>query len=159
MLKISNNSKKQHEATRSMAIGEMMERARLAAMNTNNSRSQSPGVGNTGISSQFMDAIQRSDQIPIADNHQQHRVNQSPSSPLENIVSPSSSSHHHGQSRQNRPARHYPRPPLLNTWQGRGSGHDEFAGMMSDREKQWVVKIQLHQVSQTQEEVNTDARK
>jgi hypothetical protein len=26
--------------------------------------------------------------------------------------------------------------------------------MMSDREKQWVVKIQLHQVSQTQEEVN-----
>jgi hypothetical protein len=123
-----------------MPIGEMMERARLTAMNTNNSRSQSPG-----ISSQFMDAIQRSDQIPIVDNHQ----NQSSSSPIN-----SPSSRHHGQSRQNRPARHYPRPPLLNTWQGRGPGHDEFSGMMTDREKQWVVKIQLHQVSQTQEEVN-----
>jgi hypothetical protein len=129
-------------------IGEMMERARLTAMNTNNSRSQSPG-----ISSQFMDAIQRSDQIPIVDNHQ----NQSSSSPIDTIISPSS--RHHGQSRQNRPARHYPRPPLLNTWQGRGPGHDEFAGMMSDREKQWVVKIQLHQVSQTQEEVNIYLKK
>jgi hypothetical protein len=145
----------QQQQQRSMAIGEMMERARLAAMNTNNSRSQSPGVGNTGMSSQFMDAIQRSDQIPIVDNHQQqqHRTNQSPSSPLDTIVSPSSSSHHHGQSRQNRPSKHYPRPPMLNTWQGRGSGHDEFAGMMSDREKQWVVKIQLHQATQSQEEV------
>jgi hypothetical protein len=145
-----------------MAIGEMMERARLAAMNTNNSRSQSPGVSNTGMSSQFMDAIQRSDQIPIVDSHQQsqqqHRPNQSPSSPLDTIVSPSSSSHHHGQSRQNRPTKHYPRPPMLNTWQGRGSGHDEFSGLMSDREKQWVVKIQLHQVSQTQEEVKIDLK-
>ncbi|CAF2799839.1 unnamed protein product [Rotaria sp. Silwood2] len=143
----------QREASmRSMAIGEMLERARLSATNTtnsNNSRSQSPSVGNTGISSQFMDAIQRSDQIPIIDNHQQHRTTESPSSPLDTIVSPSSSSRH---SRQNRPAKHYPRPPLLNTWQGRGSGHDEFAGLMTDREKQWVVKIQLHQVSQTQEE-------
>jgi hypothetical protein len=147
----------QREASmRSIAIGEMLERARLTAANTtnsNNSRSQSPAVvGNTGMSSQFMDAIQRSDQIPIVDNHQQqqHRTTESPSSPLDTIVSPSSSSRH---SRQNRPAKHYPRPPLLNTWQGRGSGHDEFAGMMTDREKQWVVKIQLHQVSQTQEEV------
>ncbi|CAF3393614.1 unnamed protein product [Rotaria sp. Silwood1] len=137
---------------RSMAIGEMLERARLAAANatnSNNSRSQSPSVGNTGMSSQFLDAIQRSDQIPIVDNHQQHRTAESPSSPLDTIVSPSSSSRH---SRQNRPAKHYPRPPLLNTWQGRGPGYDEFAGMMTDREKQWVVKIQLHQVSQTQEE-------
>jgi hypothetical protein len=144
----------QREASmRSMAIGEMLERARLTATNTtssNNSRPQSPAVSNTGMSSQFMDAIQRSDQIPIVDNHQQHRPTESPSSPLDTIVSPSSSSRH---SRQNRPAKHYPRPPLLNNWQGRGSGHDEFAGMMSDREKQWVVKIQLHQVSQTQEEV------
>ena len=151
---------------RSMAIGEMMERARLAAMNNNNmntSRSQSPGVTNTGMSSQFMGAIQRSDQIPIVDAHQkqqqqqqqlqQNRANQSTSSPMDNIVSPSSSSHHSGQPRQNRPSKHYPRPPCLNTWQGRGPGHDEFAGMMSDREKQWVVKIQLHQVSQTKEEV------
>ena len=91
----------QREATRSTAIGEMMERARLTAMNTNNSRSQSPTVGNTGMSSQFMDAIQRSDQIPIVDN-------QSSSSPRDTIVSPSSSSHHYSQSRQNRPARHYP---------------------------------------------------
>ncbi len=148
---------------RSMAIGEMLERARLSAANatsSNNSRSQSPAVGNTGMSSQFMDAIQRSDQIPIVDHHhqqqqqhqhQQQRLTDSPSSPHENIVSPSSSSRH---SRQNRPAKHYPRPPLLNTWQGRGPGHDEFAGMMTDREKQWVVKIQLHQVSQTQEEVS-----
>jgi hypothetical protein len=129
-----------------MAIGEMMERARLTAMNTNNSRSQSPVIGNTGMSSQFMDAIQRSNQIPIVDNQP---------SPRDTIVSPpSSSSHHYGQSRQNRPARYYPRPPLLNTWQGRGPNHDEFAGMMSDREKQWVVKIQLHQASQTQKEVN-----
>ncbi|CAF3064083.1 unnamed protein product [Rotaria sp. Silwood2] len=143
----------QREETRSMSIGEMMERARLTTMNINNSRSQSPTIVNSGMSSQFMDAIQRSDQIPIVDNHQQqqHRTNnQSSSSPLDTIVSPSS--HHHNQSRQNRPAKHYPRPPLLNTWQGRGSGHDEFAGMMTDREKQWVVKIQLHQVSQTQEE-------
>lgn len=149
----------QREASmRSMAIGEMLERARLAAanaVNANNSRSQSPAVVNQGISSQFMDAIQRSDQIPIVDNHQhhqqqqQHRPTESPSSPLENIVSPSS---RHGN--KNRPAKHYPRPPLLNTWQGRGPNHDEFAGMMTDREKQWVVKIQLHQVSQTQEEVN-----
>ena len=130
------NQPQAHEPTRSMVIGEMMERARLTTMNTNHSRSQSPSAG---ISSQFMDAIQRSDQIP----------NQS--SPP--VASPSSHHHHHGQSRQNRPARHYPRPPLLNTWQGRGPNHDEFAGMMSDREKQWVVKIQLHQVSQTQEEV------
>ena len=152
----------QREATRSMAIGEMMERARLAAMNTNNtnnSRSQSPAVGNNpGMSSQFMDAIQRSDQIPIVDSHQkqqqQQRANQSPSSPLDNNASPSSSGHHPSQSRQNRPARHYPRPPCLNTWQGRGPGRDEFGGMMSDREKQWVVKIQLHQVSQTKEEVS-----
>jgi hypothetical protein len=150
----------QREASmRSMAIGEMLERARLTATNvtsSNNSRSQSPAVGNSGMSSQFMDAIQRSDQIPIVDNHQQqqqqqNRPSESPlSSSLDNIVSPSSSSRH---SRQNRPAKHYPRPPMLNTWQNRGSGHDEFAGMMTDREKQWVVKIQLHQVSQTQEEV------
>jgi hypothetical protein len=144
----------QREASmRSIAIGEMLERARLAATNptsSNNSRSQSPAVGNSGMSSQFMDAIQRSDQIPIVDNHQQHRPNESPLSPLDNIVSPSSSSRH---SRQNRPSKHYPRPPMLNTWQGRGPGHDEFSGLMSDREKQWVVKIQLHQVSQTQEEV------
>ncbi len=120
-----------------MAIGEMMERA----MNTNNSRSQSPVIVNTGMSSQFMDAIQRSNQIPIVDNQ---------SSPRNTIVSP----HHYGQSRHNRPAKYYPRPPLLNTWQGRGPNHDEFAGMMSDREKQWVVKIQLHQASQTQKEVN-----
>lgn len=138
------------EPTRTMAIGEMMERARLSAMNTNNSRSQSPIAVNTGISSQFMDAIQRSDQIPIVDNQQQ-RTNQSSSSPRDTIVSPS---HHYGQSRQNRPAKYYPRPPLLNTWQGRGPHHDEFAGMMNDREKQWVVKIQLHQASQSQEEVN-----
>jgi DNA-binding protein H-NS len=143
----------QREASmRSMAIGEMMERARLNAANTantNNSRSQSPAVGNTGISSQFMDAIQRSDQVPIVDNHQQHhRTSESPSSPHDTNVSPSSR-----HSRQNRPVKHYPRPPLLNTWQGRGPGHDEFAGMMTDREKQWVVKIQLHQASQTQEEV------
>ena len=150
----------QREATRSMAIGEMMERARLAAMNTNNtnnSRSQSPAVGNNpGMSSQFMYAIQRSDQIPIVDSQQkQQRVNQSPSSPLDINASPSSSSGHHpSQSRQNRPARHYPRPPCLNTWQGRGPGRDEFGGMMSDREKQWVVKIQLHQVSQTKDEVS-----
>jgi hypothetical protein len=144
---LHNQQQQQREPTRSMAIGEMMERARLTAMNINNSRSQSPTVSNTGMSSQFMDAIQRSDQIPIVDSHQ----NQLSSSPIDTIVSPSS--HHHNHSRQNRPARHYPRPPLLNTWQGRGPGHDEFSGMMSDREKQWVVKIQLHQVSQTQEEV------
>ena len=126
----------QPQAPPQMAIGEMMERARLSAMQTDPSRSQSPSVG---ISSQFMDAIQRSDQIP----HQ-------PSSPP---VEPMISSHH-GQSRHNRPARHYPRPPLLNTWQGRGPNHDEFAGLMGDREKQWVVKIQLHQVSQTSDEVN-----
>ena len=127
------------QATPSMAIGEMMERARLSAMNSNNSPSQSPSHG---ISSQFMDAIQRSDQIP----------RQPSSPPVDSSVS------HHGQSRQNRPARHYPRPPMLNTWQGRGSGHDEFAGLMGDREKQWVVKIQLHQVSQSQEEVNKTLR-
>ncbi|CAF1414304.1 unnamed protein product [Rotaria magnacalcarata] len=142
----------QRERPLSMPIGEMMERARLSAMNINNSRSQSPTVANSAMSSQFMAAIQRSDQIPIDDNHhQQNRVNQTlSSSPLETIVSPSH--HHHNQSRQNRPTKHYPRPPLLNTWQGRGSGHDEFAGMMNDREKQWVVKIQLHQASQTKEE-------
>lgn len=148
-------AQRQREASmRSMAIGEMLERARLAANNTtssNNSRSQSPAVTNNGISSQFMDAIQRSDQIPIIDNHQPQRSNEPPSSPLDNIVSPSSSTSRH--TRTNRPAKHYPRPPMLNTWQGRGPGHDEFAGMMTDREKQWVVKIQLHQVSQTQEEV------
>jgi hypothetical protein len=154
-LQQQQQQQQQREASmRSMAIGEMLERARLAAANatsSNNSRSQSPSVGNTEMSSQFMDAIQRSDQIPIVDNHQQqHRPTESPSSPLDTIASPSSSSRH---SRQNRPAKHYPRPPLLNTWQGRGPGHDEFAGMMTDREKQWVVKIQLHQVSQTQEEV------
>ncbi|CAF4858473.1 unnamed protein product, partial [Rotaria socialis] len=67
----------QREGTRSMPIGEMMERARLSAMNINNSRSQSPTVANSAMSSQFMDAIQRSDQIPIVDNHhQQNRVNQ-----------------------------------------------------------------------------------
>jgi hypothetical protein len=122
-----------NQQRQSMAIGEMMERARLTAMNTNNTRSQSPSVG---ISSQFMDAIQRSDQIPT----------QPSPPPVDTNV------HHHGQSRQNRPARYYPRPPMLNTWQGRGPNHDEFAGLMSDREKQWVVKIQLHQASQTQEE-------
>ncbi|CAF4727323.1 unnamed protein product, partial [Rotaria magnacalcarata] len=80
----------------------------------------SPTVANSAMSSQFMAAIQRSDQIPIDDNHhQQNRVNQTlSSSPLETIVSPSH--HHHNQSRQNRPTKHYPRPPLLNTWQGRG---------------------------------------
>ncbi|CAF4713816.1 unnamed protein product, partial [Rotaria magnacalcarata] len=58
-----------------MPIGEMMERARLSAMNINNSRSQSPTVANSAMSSQFMAAIQRSDQIPIDDNHhQQNRV-------------------------------------------------------------------------------------
>ena len=119
-----------------MAIGEMMERARLSAMQNDPSRSQSPSVG---ISSQLMDAIQRSDQIP----------HQSSSPPVvEHMHS------HHGQPRQNRPARHYPRPPLLNTWQGRGPNHDEFAGLMGDREKQWVVKIQLHQVSQSSAEVD-----
>ena len=149
---------------RPMAIGEMMERARLAAMNNNNnmntSRSQSPGAPSTGMSSQFMGAIQRSDQIPIADAHQQqqlqqqqNRTNAPSSSPMDTIVSPPSVSHHSGQTRQNRPSKHYPRPPCLNTWQGRGPGHDEFAGMMSDREKQWVVKIQLHQVAQTKDEV------
>lgn len=148
-------AQRQREASmRSMAIGEMLERARLTANNntsSNNSRSQSPTVTNTSMSSQFMDAIQRSDQIPIVDNRQQQRSNEPPSSPLDNIVSPSSSSSR--QTRTNRPAKHYPRPPMLNTWQSRGPGHDEFAGMMTDREKQWVVKIQLHQVSQTQEEV------
>lgn len=149
--RILNNNR--NEGTRPMAIGEMMERARLTAMNINNSRSQSPIPPSSGISSQFMDAIQRSDQIPIVDN-QQNRINNQvapSSSPLEPIGSPPS--HHHNQSRQNRPAKHYPRPPLLNTWQGRGPGHDEFAGMMNDREKQWVVKIQLHQATQTLEEV------
>lgn len=126
-----------------MAPGEMLDRARLTSMN--NSRSQSPG-----ISSNFMDAIQRSDQMPIVDNQQKGNTS---SSPIDTIVSPSSP-HHQNQSRHNRPARHYPRPPLLNTWQGRSPGYDEFAGMMNDREKQWVVKIQLHQVSQTQDEVN-----
>ena len=156
---MQQQQQQQREASmRSIAIGEMLERARLAAANTantNNSRSQSPGVVNQGISSQFMDAIQRSDQIPNVDNHhqqqQQHRPTESPLSPLENIISPSSTSRH---TNKNRPAKHYPRPPLLNTWQGRGPNHDEFSGMMTDREKQWVVKIQLHQVSQTQEEVN-----
>jgi hypothetical protein len=136
------NQQLQRQPTQQMAIGEMMERARLTAMNTNNSRSQSPSVG---ISSQFMDAIQRSDQIPNRPSP--------PPPPVDTNVP------HHGQSRQNRPARHYPRPPLLNTWQGRGPGHDEFAGLMSDREKQWVVKIQLHQVCQTQEEVKINNRK
>ena len=141
----------QRETTHLMPIGEMMERARLTAMNTNNSQSRSSTIGNNGISSQFLNAIQRSNQIPIIDNH----PNQPSTIQLDKIVSPLSplSSHHHYQSRQNRPSKHYPRPPLLNTWQGRGSGHDEFAGMMTDRDKQWVVKIQLHQVSQTEEEV------
>lgn len=107
--------------------GSLLEQARLAPMEPSSS---------TGISSQFLDAIQRSDQIPA----------QPSSSPIESM-----SNHRH-----NRPTRHYPRPPMLNTWQGRGPKHDEFAGMMSDREKQWVVKIQLHQVSQTQEEVMLD---
>jgi len=101
-------------------IGGLLEQARLAPMD---------GSPTPGISSQFLDAIQRSDQLPA----------QPSSPPVDN--------HRH-----NRPARHYPRPPMLNTWQGRGPKHDEFAGMMSDREKQWVVKIQLHQVSQTPEE-------
>ncbi|CAF3916466.1 unnamed protein product [Rotaria sordida] len=151
---LNNNllyDQQQRQPTHSMAIGEMMERARLTAMNINNSRSQSPIIINSEMSSQFMDAIQRSDQISIVDNHQTNNQ----SSSLNTIISPSSHHHHHhhhNQLRQNRPAKHYPRPPLLNTWQGRGSGHDEFAGMMNDREKQWVVKIQLHQASQTQEE-------
>ncbi|CAM4778550.1 unnamed protein product [Rotaria magnacalcarata] len=150
MLYAQRQQQQREASMRSMAIGEMLERARLTAGNATNinpARSQSPGLtGNTGMSSQFMDAIQRSDQIPIAENN---RPTESPSSSLDNIVSPSSSSRH---SRHNRPAKHYPRPPLLNTWQGRGPGHDEFSGLMTDREKQWVVKIQLHQVSQTQEE-------
>ncbi|CAF5010792.1 unnamed protein product, partial [Rotaria sp. Silwood1] len=143
---LNNNllyNQQSHQNTHTMAIGEMIEQARSTAMNINNTHSKSSTIINNGMSSQFMDAIQRSDQIPIVDNH-------SSSSPLDTIVSPSS--YHHNHSRQNRPAKHYPRPPLLNTWQGRGSGHDEFAGMMSDREKQWVVKIQLHQVSQTPDE-------
>lgn len=128
-----------------VAVGEMMERARLTAMNTNNSRSQSPGMpAPPAFSSQLIDAIQRSDQIPIAADVGQ-RSSQSPSSPKETIVSPS----HH---RHNRPSKFYPRPPCLNTWQGRGPNHDEFAGMMSDLEKQRVVTIQLHQVSQTKDE-------
>ena len=155
--RISNNSMiyaQQREASiRSMVIGEMLERARLAAPNVstpNNSRSQSPTVSNNRMSSQFIDAIQRSNQIPIVDNHRQYRTAESSLSSHDTIASPSLSSHH---SKQNRPAKYYPRPPLLNTWQGRDPSHDEFAGMMSDREKQWVVKIQLHQVSQTQGEV------
>ena len=143
----------QREASmRPMSIGDMMERARLAANNTANvhqARSQSPVVGQPGISSQFMDAIQRSEQLPLVDRHSKASMADSPSSPIEPIESPSSRS-----SRPNRPAKFYPRPPLLNTWQGRGPGQDEFAGLMTDREKQWVVKIQLHQASQTQEEVS-----
>jgi DNA-binding protein H-NS len=142
----------QREASmRSMTIGDMMERARLAASNTANihqGRPQSPANGQPGVSSHFMDAIQRSDQNALIDRHAKASVADSPSSPLEPIESPSSRS-----SRPNRPAKFYPRPPLLNTWQGRGAGQDEFAGLMTDREKQWVVKIQLHQASQTQEEV------
>ena len=152
MMTMNNGHERYRDMTRvnpnplgySHPIGEMMERARLSAMNANNSRSHSPRMSNPNLSSQFIDAIQRSDQIPIVDVQQ--RTNQSPSSPMETIVSPS----HH---RQNRPSKYYPRPPCLNTWQGRGPNHDEFAGMMSDREKQWVVKIQLHQVTQTKDEV------
>ena len=145
---VQRQQQQQREASmRSMSIGDMMERARLAASNTANvhqGRSQSPSIGQPGVSPQFMDAIQRSDQ----NRHQKASMADSPSSPLEPAESPSSRS-----SRPNRPAKCYPRPPLLNTWQGRGSGQDEFAGLMTDREKQWVVKIQLHQASQTQEEV------
>jgi len=140
----AQRQQQQQQQQRSMAIGEMLERARLAAANAENSRSQSPSIVNNGMSSQFMDAIQRSDQIPLIEKPQPA---DSPLSPIENLESPTSR-----HSRSARSAKHYPRPPLLNTWQGRGPGHDEFAGLMTDREKQWVVKIQLHQVSQTPEE-------
>ncbi|CAF1193922.1 unnamed protein product [Adineta steineri] len=137
-----------------MATDELKDEIHLTTMNINNSRSQSPSFGNSGMSSQLMDAIQRSDQISIVDKQQQHRTNQSLSAPIHTAVSssPSLSSSHHDRIRHNRSIKYYPRPPILNTWQGRGLNYDAFAGMMSDREKQWVVKIQLHQVSQTEDE-------
>ena len=149
LLEAQRQQQQQREASmRSLAIGEMMERARqAAAAATNANRSQSPS-----IQTQMIDALQRSEQLHIAETNaakQQSSANvglsESPSSPLETNVSPTS--------RANRAKKSYPRPPLLNTWQGRGADYDEFAGLMTDREKQWVVKIQLHQVSQSEEEV------
>lgn len=157
LLDVQRQQQQQREASmRSLAIGEMMERARLAAAAaTNPNRSQSPSIINqTTISTQIIDGMQRSEQIHIAETNtvKQQSINvglsESPSSPLETNVSPTS--------RANRAKKSYPRPPLLNTWQGRGSDYDEFAGLMTDREKQWVVKIQLHQVSQTEEEVREE---
>ena len=144
----------QHEASlRSMAIEEMMERARLAA--ANGTRPRSPAMATSGMLPRpFMDAMPRSDRILTVDSHVDSSSASPPpptSSQSDAMVSPSSSSSRYP--KQNRPAKHYPRPPLLNTWQGRAPGYDEFAGLMTDREKQWVVKIQLHQASQTQDEV------
>ena len=144
----------QHEASlRSLAIGEMMERARLAA--ANGTRPRSPAMGGNGMPRPFMDTMARSDRILTVDSQPHSYADDSsalsPPSQSDAMVSPSSSSSRYP--KQNRPAKHYPRPPLLNTWQGRAPGYDEFAGLMTDREKQWVVKIQLHQASQTQDEV------
>ncbi|CAF1201286.1 unnamed protein product [Didymodactylos carnosus] len=114
---------------------------------------------NMSMSHQMMAAIQRSNQIPI---QQQvfmspgpiQRPSSSGTSPIETIqrtrTEPERSQQHppphqhvYPPQSNNKPQRLYPRPPRLISWRNQ----DDYAGLMSDNEKQWVVKIQLLQVT------------
>ncbi|CAF0812803.1 unnamed protein product [Didymodactylos carnosus] len=114
---------------------------------------------NVSMSHQMMAAIQRSNQIPI--QQQPHvppgpiqRPSSTGTSPIEAVQrsrtdsdrsqqQPPSHQHVYPPQSHNKPQRLYPRPPRLISWRNQ----DDYAGLMNDREKQWVVKIQLLQVT------------